>query len=235
MKKPIVLAHRGFAGEYPENTALAFRQAVLLTAADGFESDVHFSKDGVPVIIHDETVDRTSNGRGAVREHTAEELRTLDFGAWKSPEFAGERICTLGELLDFCRETKMLLNLELKNDKVHYEGLEARVIAEVCARHMEETVFVSSFNHASMRYFKQLNGDIATGFLFEKPGLPEGADNLHPDYRLLTGDTLARYHAAGCGVYTWTVNDAEAARALLAQGVDGIITNVPDRIAGKRE
>ena len=114
MKRPLLLAHRGFSGNYPENSPLAFRMAVEKTAADGFESDVHITKDGKLVIFHDASVERTSNGTGFIKNMTYDELLSLDIGAWKSPEFAGQHIWTFGQLLDFCKETKMLLNMELK-------------------------------------------------------------------------------------------------------------------------
>lgn len=127
MKRPLLLAHRGFSGNYPENSPLAFRMAVEKTAADGFESDVHITKDGKLVIFHDASVERTSNGTGFIKNMTYDELLSLDIGAWKSPEFAGQHIWTFGQLLDFCKETKMLLNMELKNYEVFYENLEQRV------------------------------------------------------------------------------------------------------------
>ena len=114
MKRPLLLAHRGFSGNYPENSPLAFRMAVEKTAADGFESDVHITKDGKLVIFHDASVERTSNGTGFIKNMTYDELLSLDIGAWKSPEFAGQHIWTFGQLLDFCKETKMLLNMELR-------------------------------------------------------------------------------------------------------------------------
>lgn len=117
MKKPILLAHRGFSGEYPENSPLAFQMAIEKTQVDGFESDVHITKDGRLVVFHDASVERTSNGAGFIKDYTYDEMLELDIGAWKSPEFAGQHIWTFDELLDFCKETKMLLNIELKTMK----------------------------------------------------------------------------------------------------------------------
>ena len=100
MKKPLILGHRGYSGLYPENTPLAFRKTAE-AGADGIETDVHICKSGELVLCHDEKVDRTSNGHGEIKDLTYGELLSLDFGAWKDPAFAGERIWTLGELLDF--------------------------------------------------------------------------------------------------------------------------------------
>lgn len=237
MKKPMLLAHRGFSGDYPENSPLAFQKAVELTDADGFESDVHISKDGELVIFHDATLERTSNGTGYIKDYTYDELLRLDIGAWKSPEFAGQHIWTFDQLLDFCAETKMLLNMELKNYEVFYEGLEQRVIDAICAHKMEDRVFVSSFNHISMQNFKNLNGDIETGLLYDKPYLDmdayikrSNADNMHPRYMLLQyqPELVELYHGNGMKVNTWTVNDEENMRDMIERGVDCIISNHPD-------
>ena len=171
MKKVMLLAHRGFSGKYPENSPLAFRKAVEETSADGFESDVHITKDGKLIIFHDASVERTSNGTGFIKDHTYEEMLELDIGSWKSPEFAGQHIWTFDQLLDFCDETNMLLNMELKNYEVFYEGLEQRVIDAISAHKMQDRVFVSSFNHISMQKFKELCPDIKTGLLYDKPYL----------------------------------------------------------------
>lgn len=237
MKRPMLLAHRGFSGDYPENSPLAFEKAVELTKVQGFESDVHISKDGELIVFHDATLERTSNGVGFIKDHTYEELLRLDIGAWKSPAFAGQHIWTLDQLLAFCQQTKMLLNLELKNYEVFYEGLEKRVIDAVCARKMEEQVFVSSFNHISMQQFKNLNGDIKTGLLYDKPYLDidkyverSNADNMHPRYMLLQyqPELVDLYHGRGMQVNTWTVNDRENMEDMIARGVDCIISNHPD-------
>ena len=207
------------------------------TNVDGIESDVHISKDGKLVIFHDASVERTSNGTGFIRDLTYAELLELDIGAWKSPEFAGQRIWTLGQLLDFCRETRLLLNLELKNYEVFYDGLEQRVIDEICARGMQEQVFVSSFNHISMQRFKALCPEIETGLLYDKPLLDmeyyllrSNADNVHPRYMLLQyqPELMDLFHNRGMKVNTWTVNDEDAMEDMLRRGVDGIISNYPD-------
>ena len=237
MKHPLLFAHRGFSGIYPENSPLAFRMAAEKTNADGIESDVHLSKDGQLVIFHDASVERTSNGTGFIRDLTYAQLLELDIGAWKSPEFAGQHIWTLGQLLDFCRETRLLLNLELKNYEVFYDGLEQRVIDEICARGMQEQVFVSSFNHISMQRFKDLCPEIETGLLYDKPLLdmehyllPSNADNMHPRYMLLQyqPELMDLFHSRGMKVNTWTVNDEADMRDMIHRGVDGIISNYPD-------
>ena len=237
MKKPILYAHRGFSGKYPENSPLAFYKALEETNVDGIESDVHISKDGKLVIFHDATVERTSNGTGFIKDHTYEEMLQLDIGAWKSPEYAGQHIWTLDQLLDFIKETGLLLNLELKNYEVFYEGLEERVIEEIVSRRMEEQVSVSSFNHISMQQFKLLNPEIETGLLYDKPYLDmeayiarSNADNMHPRYMLMQyqPELMQLYHEKGMKVVTWTVDGPDDIRDMLRLGADAIISNDAD-------
>lgn len=237
MKKPLLLAHRGFSGLYPENTRVAFRAAVEKTDCDGFESDVHFSKDGKLVIVHDAVLGRTSNGTGYIKDYTYEELQRLDLGSWKSPEFAGESMMLFDELLDFCKETKKVLNMELKNYEVFYEGLEQAVIDAIVRHKMEDMVFVSTFNHISMQNFKKLNPEIKTGLLYDKPlwdmanYITRGkADNMHPRYMLLQyqPELVKLFHDSGMGVNTWTVNEEADMRDMIGRGVDSIISNFPD-------
>ena len=198
---------------------------------------IFITKDGKLVIFHDASVERTSNGTGFIKNMTYDELLSLDIGAWKSPEFAGQHIWTFGQLLDFCKETKMLLNMELKNYEVFYENLEQRVIDEICKRQMQEQVFVSSFNHISMQHFKELCPDIETGLLYDKPYLDmehyvqrSNADNMHPRYMLLQyqPELMELFHGRGMKVNTWTVNDEENMKDMIARGVDCIISNHPD-------
>lgn len=176
-------------------------------------------------------------GDGYLKDHTYDELLELDIGAWKGPEFAGQRIWTLEELLDFCGETGMLLNLELKNYQIFYEGLEQRVADAVCARKMQDRVFVSSFNHVSMHAFKTLCPEIETGLLYDKPlWAPDhyarraNADNMHPRFLLLQyqPELVELYHSLDMKVNVWTVNDEADMRDMLGRGVDGVISNFPD-------
>ena len=236
-KKILSLAHRGFSGYYPENTRVAFEAAVEKTNCDGFESDVHFSKDGKLVIIHDPVLDRTSNGTGYVKDYTYEELCQFDLGSWKGAEFAGQTMMTWAELLDFCKQTHKVCNLELKNYEVFYSGLEEAVIREIERFQMQDQVFLSSFNHISMESCKRMNPEIKTGLLYDKPiHNPEYyfsqtiSDAIHPRWCLLQYQRhlTDAYHTMGKEVNTWTVNTEEDVRDMIAQGVDCIISNYPD-------
>jgi glycerophosphoryl diester phosphodiesterase len=244
LKKPLLLAHRGFSCVYPENSPLAFRMAAEKTRADGFESDVRYSKDGALVIFHDPVLDRTSNGSGPVSALTLDELRAVDIGAWKSPEFAGQHMWTLGELLDFCREAKLVLNLELKNCDEPCPDLEARVIGEITRRGMQDRVFVSSFNHVSMHRFRELCPDIGAGFLYSYPlfnigGYLAGAGvtAVHPLWKLLVlqPGLMDVFRRLGLKVNVWTVDGEAEMRNMTAAGADGIISNRPDLLCSAVE
>ena len=237
---PLNLAHRGFSGKYPENTRRAFLAAIQEGNADGFESDVHLSKDGEPVIIHDDVLDRTSDGKGPVAEHSFSELRKLDIGAWKGREFAGERIMHLDELLELVLEHDKVLNLEIKNYEVFYQGIEEKVIDRILAMNAAGRVFLSSFNHLSMKRCKEIAPEIPAGLLYGQPLIDaydyaarHGLDALHPRISCLhcSPDLAEKAHARGLKIHVWTVNTAEDMRFCLDKNVDGIITNFPDRLS----
>jgi glycerophosphoryl diester phosphodiesterase len=232
------LAHRGFSGKYPENTKRAFLAAVE-EGCDGFESDVHLSSDGEPVIFHDAVLERTSDGSGAVGAHSFAALRELDIGSWKGGEFAGERMLHLDELLGIVLEHGLVLNLELKNYEVFYRGIEEKVIRRVRALGAEKAVFLSSFNHISMGKCKEIDGSIKTGLLYGYPLLnaaayagSRGMDALHPRVSCLaySPELTGEAHGRGLRVNVWTADTEEDIRFCIEQGVDGIISNYPGRL-----
>jgi glycerophosphoryl diester phosphodiesterase len=238
--KILNLAHRGFSGKYPENTKRAFLAAIEEGFCDGFESDVHLSADGEPVIIHDAVLGRTSNGSGSVGDHPFSALRELDLGSWKGREFAGERILHLDELLGIVLEHKIVLNLEIKNYDVFYQGIEEKVISRIKALGAEKAVFLSSFNHISMKKCKDIDRSIAAGLLYEYPMLDaaayaknHGMDALHPRISCLeySPELAAEVRGKGLKVNVWTVNSPEDMRFCIDQGVDSIISNYPDKLA----
>ena len=189
--------------------------------------------------FHDYALDRTSDGTGLIMNFRYAELLQLDIGGWMDPAFAGQRIWTLDQLLDFCRETGLILNLELKNDVFFYPELEQRVIDSVCRRGMQEQVLVSSFNHPSMQLLKTMCSEIRTGLLYDKPLLDikaylerSNADCVHPPYLLLRQqpDLIPLFHNQGMKVNTWTVDLEPDIRSMTAAGADGLISNWPDRL-----
>lgn len=238
MTKPLVLAHRGYSGKYPENSLLAFEMAIQ-TGCHGFESDVHLSADGEPVIIHDATLDRTTSGSGLVADHTFRQLQKLDCGFWKGPEFVGQHPLHLEELLQLVMDHHLLLNLELKNYEVFYEGLEEKVIRCIAKYKAQNQVFLSSFNHPSMVLCKGICPEIQTGFLYGYPLLDMEqyaarypVDALHPRYQCLQYDRelVRKIHAVGRKVNTWTVNTLPDMDFCIQAGADAIITNYPQTL-----
>ncbi|MFP3090971.1 glycerophosphodiester phosphodiesterase [Treponema sp. TIM-1] len=239
MGKILNLAHRGFSGKYPENTRRAFLAAIDEGRCDGFESDVHLSADGEPVIIHDAVLGRTSTGSGTVGDHRFSALRELDIGSWKGTEFAGERILHLDELLEIVLEHHIVLNLEVKNYEVFYPGIEEKVIGRIKALGAEKAVFLSSFNHISMKKCKEIDRTIRTGLLYGYPLLDaaaytrsHGIDAIHPRVSCLaySPDLTRQAHEMGLAVHVWTANTEEEMAFCIEQGVDSIISNYPDKL-----
>ena len=160
-----IYAHRGSSGTHPENTLAAFHEAARLPI-DGVEFDVHLTNDGELVIIHDEKIDRTSDGKGCVKDMSLAELRSFDFGSWFAPEFQGEQIPRLQEVLDVFSKTSHHLNIELKSDIFPYEGMAEKVVKLVVEKNLEPRVVISSFDHSALRTVKKIAPHIETAALF---------------------------------------------------------------------
>ncbi len=227
------IGHRGAAAHAPENTVASFRRAVELDA-DAVEFDVQRTRDGALVVIHDETVDRTTNGSGRVGDLTFGEVRALDAGVWKGREFAGERVPTLEEAIDAVPE-RIRLFVELK-DPALYPGIEAQVLGVLGERNALRRAEVSSFDHDALARVRAADADVAIGLLFSRHPDPVPAARrlraraLHVGSRALTGDLVANAHAAGLAVYVWTVNDPADIAAARALGVDGMFSDHPERL-----
>ena len=229
----LIIAHRGASGYAPENTLEAFRLAMDM-GADGFELDVHMSRDGQLVVIHDDTVDRTTNGTGLVKELTLAQIQALDAGNGMEA-YRGARIPTLGEVFDLVRDTKHIVNVEVKTDDWFYPGIEEACLALAKEKGMEDRVIYSSINHPTLIKLRELKPDARLGLLFGdimfKPWeyakqLP--VDYLHPMKMNIHRPGFAEAtYAAGYGINMWTINDRETMQLCLKHGA-GIITNYPD-------
>ena len=227
-------AHRGFSGKYPENTMLAFRKAVEV-GVDGIELDVHLSADGVPVIIHDETVDRTCAARGRVGRLTLEQLRALDASYLWRGRVGPCPIPTLEEYCELAASLPLVTNMELKTNICEYPGIEGKVLELIRAYGLEERVIISSFNHFSVLRMRQLAPELKYGLLSESwlVGAGRYVHDLgipcyHPIYGNLTEEHVADLKAYGLEINTFTVNTEEDVERLAALGVDGVIGNYPD-------
>src|SRR5690606_8664460 len=235
------IAHRGASGHAPENTLAAFDKAVKMKA-DFFELDVQMSKDGHLVVIHDATVDRTTDGTGRVGDLTLKELKRLDAGSWFGPEFAGERIPTLEEVLDRYRG-KIGILIEIKNPEL-YPGIEEKVANALKKRHMHRPnngkVIVQSFGHDSVKKFHRLLPSVPVGVLLSYGDYRDGvsdeeladfaryADYVNPNQMLVDEDLVRRIHNLGMKITPWTIQTKEEADRMIALGVDGIVTDFPE-------
>ncbi len=233
--RPMVVAHRGFSGRFPENTLRSFREALQLPI-DAVELDVRRTKDGVLVVIHDPTVDRTTNGRGRVADLTWDELQRLDAGAWKGSEFVGERIPRLEEvlkLIDGC----VVVFVEIKE-----VGTEADIVATLGRLDAFDWVKIGSFYPSAIATVRQLAPNLPCSLIggakvgesnetfkaFVQEALRCGANSVTVNYPALTPERIRYCHQRGLFVGTWTVNNAELAEKMTAMGVDAIASDFPD-------
>ena len=212
----------------------AFERAVQLGA--GFiETDLHLTRDARFVAIHDDTLERTSNGRGPVRDHTLAELRAFDVGLWYDRQFAGQRIPTLEDILAFARQHDVVFYLEIKHGAawgMHHALVGALQSAENAAR-----TVVISFDASILAPLPKLDPGIMMGLLLDhshrdsvKTAIELGARQLCPRADLITLELVDRAHAADLQVVAWTVNDPKQMRTLIQAGIDGIMTDRPDRL-----
>ncbi|UCD73282.1 MAG: glycerophosphodiester phosphodiesterase, partial [Candidatus Bathyarchaeota archaeon] len=217
----ITTGHRGAAAIEPENTLRGIRRAIEI-GVDQIEIDIHLTKDGELVVIHDETVDRTTNGHGRIRDLTFEEIRGLDAGK-------GELVPTLQEVIDLTRD-QVILQVELKGLGVEHKAVETVEEADI----IDHVVF-SSFRHPALKTVKKLNHNIATGVLFVcRPinpvqlALDAEAGAIHPNVSFVDEDLVHNAHALGLLVRAWNSDDEEEMRRLIGTGIDALGSNRPD-------
>jgi glycerophosphoryl diester phosphodiesterase len=223
----------------PENTFASFDKA-LESGADWIELDVHQTRDGALAVIHDEAVDRTTNGHGLVKEHTIAELKQLDAGSWFGEQFAGQRIPTLDEVLAWARQRHTVVDIEIKNAPLYYAGIEESVVKTLDRAGMTDQVIVISFDHHAVQRVKALDSRIATGVLYAARPVDGGlglaraaqADALLPHWAYVTPADVERAHDAGLAVAPWESSDPTVLRHLVDAGVDAIGTNAPDVLRG---
>lgn len=230
-----IWAHRGASGYAPENTIKAFQMAVDM-GADGVELDVQMSRDGQLVVIHDERIDRVSDGTGAVKDYTLRELKSFDFSK-THPECGREEIPTLKEVYELLKDTELEINVELKTGVIFYDHIEERVLELTEYMGMQERVWYSSFNHYTIRRLNQMRNNLKTGILYVD-GIYEpynyaetvGAIALHPSVNNLKyPEVVQKAHEKGQKVHVWTVNTEEQMKMCATLGVDAVIGNYPDK------
>lgn len=236
MKNILNIAHRGDSGDFPENTMIAFKKA-LENGADGIELDVQLSKDLELVVIHDETLDRTTDGCGYVKDYTYEELLKFDAGYKFSKEFKGERIPKLEDVLKLFVNNDFILNIELKNSIINYEGLEEKVYKLIEKYNLEDRVVVSSFNHYSIKKCMDINNKVKVGALVDSCIYePQdyinsiGADCYHPEFNSLNKEVVKKLKDKKIKINTYTVNKEKDLKNMIDLKVDMIITNYPKKL-----
>ena len=236
-EKPFIIAHRGYSARYPENTLVAF-QAAMDAGADMIELDVSFSRDRQLVVIHDDILDRTTNGKGQVDGCDLEELKTLDAGGWFHPHFYGERIPTLEDVLDLVGG-RSGINIEIKSSAYEADrppdAIERQVVDLVLEDDLADTILISSFEWKLLENIRRINGEIRTALLSKESADPDSvaecrrldAFSWHQNHKTLDEDQVALMHDAGIRVFVYTVNSQNRFRKLLKMGVDGVFTDDP--------
>ncbi len=233
---PKIIGHRGVPHLAPENTMASFKKAIDI-GVDGIETDVQLSKDGEIVLCHDEKLDRTINCKGLLKDFTLEELKGLSAGAWFSKEYENEKIPTLRELLEFVHDKDILVNIEIKSGIIMYPNIEKLTIDMIHEYRMEHKVIISSFNHYSLLECKKIDSTIKTGVLYMS-GLVEpwdyakkiGAEALHPFFYNIRPEIMEGIKKNNIMVNPFTVNGEREMKYMIVMGVDGIITDYPDRL-----
>lgn len=236
-----VWGHRGASGYAPENTLDAFALA-LEQGADGIELDVQLTKDGEPVVIHDERVDRTGSGIGFVKDQTLAELKKMEFNR-TIPGYKSVRIPTLKEVYELFQNKQKKINVEIKTGIFFYQGIEDKVLELTAAMGMEDRVIYSSFNHQTMVNLKKMNPQAVCGLLYADGYLNMdrycqelGMDALHPAlYNLQYEGFREACRQKKIPLHVWTVNEPEHIRLMYDMQVEAVITNYPDRALKLRQ
>ncbi|MDF2644643.1 MAG: glycerophosphoryl diester phosphodiesterase [Paenibacillus sp.] len=235
-KQPLlVIAHRGAKGEAPENTMAAFRLG-LEQGCDAIELDIHLSKDGEIVVIHDDTMHRTTDISSKVNELTLAELKQADAGRWFHEKYAGERVPLLEEVFDLV-PANIMINVEVKYS--YRRKLEPALVELMRRKNRIHNVVVSSFDHKCLLFLKLLEPEIKIGLLYDftpgqhnqlAAGLGTPVYSLHPKHTRIVAEDVREAVAHGLHVFAYTVNDEENMAKLIDYGVSGIITDYPGKL-----
>jgi glycerophosphoryl diester phosphodiesterase len=235
MARMKVYAHRGFSGLYPENTMIAFQHAAE-EQFDAIELDVQLTRDGQVVIIHDETIDRTTDGSGLVMSYSLADLRRFDASRVRPEVVRGASIPTFEEYCEWASSNpSVYTNIEIKSSVIFYPGLEEKTFAIIQKYHLENRVFFSSFNHLSLIILQQISPGIPLGLLVEEQGLVHagslcsrfGFAYFHPALPSVTAAGVAECHEHDVKVQVWTVDAQEDWDRMVAAKVDAVFSNFP--------
>jgi len=240
MARFLRIAHRGASALYPENTSIAFAKA-LDSHADMIELDCQLSADGHVVVFHDEQLRRTAGVRGMLREQTLAQLKTFDIGRWRHKRFSGERILTLEEALEIIIRRAGVC-LEIKQFPQSQPGIELKLLFILSHYDCLDRTIVSSFDYRSLSRVRELAPDARIGVIYAKnvkedPFLVAsqvGADSIHVHKEAADRAFVGQAWEQGLDVYVWTVNESVEIERFAAMGVQGIISDFPERLWLKR-
>ncbi len=233
--RPLLIGHRGYPARYPENTPASFKGA-MEAGCDMIELDVALTKDRKVVVIHDDTLDRTTTGRGAVRGYTLGEIKALDAGSWFDARFAAERVPELSEAIQLTAG-RCMLNIEIKTSAFEADfpadAIEHQVVNLVKTSAAADRVIISSFEQRILERIAAMDAPPAIAYISDHGAdrnvlemlLSIKAFSWHPRFKVLTRDQVEMLHAAGLKIFPFTINTREEAEKMLALGVDGLICN----------
>lgn len=228
-----IIAHRGASKDAPENTLPAFKLAYE-QGAEAIETDVHLTKDQVPVLMHDERVNRTTNGKGYIKDFTFRELKQLDAGSWFSSHFTGTPITSLEAFLKWVQFKPLDVQIELKNNKINYQHLESIVYEMIREYKLLNRITLSSFNPNSIKQMKGFNQTIQIAYLTSRKRKNMiqhikdlGANALHIKYRLLSPTLVSQCYQAHIPIRVYTVNKADKMLICFKYKCNGIFTDLP--------
>ena len=242
--RPYVIAHRGISGRYPENTLLAYQHAID-AGADWIELDVQTTADGVVIVSHDATAERCTNGHGSFRTMTLQQVKQLDAGSWFNPSFAGQRIPTLEDTLDFMGDGRIRICIEIKGaDMGDYMRTAWGTVDLLRKRGILRHIVVSSFSPETLRAIKNWEPLVATSL---DPDPQDGTltpwelcqqvlgfniNAMQHVYNTVTPELIDEAHQHGFSLWTWTVNKPDDMRRMVEMGVDAIMTDYADVLRG---
>ncbi len=233
--KLLVLGHRGAMGHAPENTMVSFAKGLEL-GADMLELDIHVSRDGELMVMHDGEIARTTDGKGHIKDMTVAEIKKLDAGSKFDARFRGERVPRLIEVLDWAK-TRIQLVIEIKGDPLPTPGIEEKLIKLLREYQMLDQVMVISFHHPAVKRVKEQEPSVMTGILYTgmlvdpvAAAHAARADSIRPSFSYWTPELVERVHAAGLGASTWIINNDADMDYCLPMGFDSVGGNFPDRL-----
>jgi glycerophosphoryl diester phosphodiesterase len=233
--RPLLIGHRGYPAWHPENTLASFEGA-MQAGCDMIELDVTLTRDRKVVVIHDDTLDRTTTGKGPVRGHTLAEIKALDAGSWFDARFAAERVPELSEVMELTAG-RCLLNIEIKESAFEADypadAIEHQVVQLVKTSGGSDRVILSSFDKRILQRIAAMEAPPAVAYISDHGAdrrvlemlLAMKAFSWHPRFKVLTRDQVEMMHAAGLKVFPWTINTRAEAEKVLSLGVDGLICN----------